>query len=152
MSLALTAARDEPLSEINTTPLIDVMLVMLVMLILTLPPTTNTMSYPLPTSVPGLAPNPVENTVAITASDMVTWNGQPVSDEQLASSLTGAVALKPEPELRLAPDAGASYDKSAHVLRLIKLSGATNVGFVGNERYRLFGTGGPRNPTASPAG
>jgi biopolymer transport protein ExbD len=147
MSIALSS-RAGPLSEINTTPLIDVMLVLLVMLILTLPPATNTLSYPLPTSGPGLTPNPVSNTIAITADDRTTWNGLPVTEAELSGVIVKATALTPEPELLVAPAPGASYDESAHVLRLIRAAGATNVGFVGNDRYRQFGTGGPEDPTA----
>ena len=149
MSIALTAHRGEFLGEINTTPLIDVMLVLLVMLILALPPTTNTLSYPLPSPVPGLPVDSVKNTVAVTAADRIAWNGRPVSEPQLVGALTQAAALKPEPELLIAPEAGASYDESARVLDLVKLSGVTNVGFVGNEQYRVFGTGGPKNPAAN---
>jgi biopolymer transport protein ExbD len=50
------------------------------------------------------------------------------------------VALKPEPEILVAPDGSASYEESARVLRLVKLSGARNIGFVGNDRYRTFGS------------
>jgi len=56
-----------------------------------------------------------------------------------------------EPELQFQPDANASYDLSAQVLNIIKGSGVTKFGFVGNEQYRVFGTGGPRNPTATGA-
>lgn len=146
MSIALPARRGEPLGEINTTPLIDVMLVLLVMLILTLPPATNTLSYPLPQAGPGLMADPIKNTVVVTASDRILWNGQPVTERELTGTLAQAVALNPEPQLLVAPEAGASYAESAQVLNLIKLSGATNVGFVGNERFRAFGAGGPRRP------
>jgi biopolymer transport protein ExbD len=81
----------------------------------------------------------VRNLVTVTAADAIAWNGRPVSETDLATLLQEAAALRPEPELELAPDARASYDRSARVLRLVKLSGATRVGFVGNERYRDFG-------------
>ena len=139
MSIALPTHRSEPLAELNTTPLIDVMLVLLIMLIFTLPPLTNSLDFDLPKPGPGFPSNPVSNTVTVTAGDRITWNGQAVSEAQLEGSLGRAMALKPEPQLLFAPDAEASYNESARVLRLIKLSGATNVGFVGNERYRTFG-------------
>jgi biopolymer transport protein ExbD len=147
MSIALSYPRSEPLGEINTTPLIDVMLVLLVMLILALPATTNTLSYPLPKTGTGPAPDPVRNTIAITADDRTNWNGLPVSENELVRAIVSARRLSPEPELLVAPDPRASYDESAHVLWLIKAAGATNVGFVGNERYRQFGSGGPKDPT-----
>jgi biopolymer transport protein ExbD len=139
MALALSPHRTEPLSELNTTPLIDIMLVLLVMLIFTLPPLTNTIELPLPTDKPiTLQPDRVRNVVAVTAGDAILWNGKEVTEGELAALLGRAVALVPEPELQLVPDGRASYDESARVLRLVKLSGASKVGFVGNERYRAF--------------
>jgi len=140
MSIALRPRNEEPLSEINTTPLIDVMLVLLVMLIITLPASTNTLNYPLPRPGPDVVLDKVSNTVAITPGDRITWNGQSVSEPELRGTLAQAVALKPEPEILVAPDGSASYEESARVLRLVKLSGALNIGFVGNDRYRKFGS------------
>lgn len=139
MSIALPARQAEPMSELNTTPLIDIMLVLLVMLIFTLPPLTNTLELPLPThGRTPLQPDPVRNVVTVTPEDAILWNGARVSEDQLEALLGRAAALKPEPELELVPDGRASYDMSARVLRLVKLSGASKVGFVGNERYRAF--------------
>jgi biopolymer transport protein ExbD len=140
MNVALPAHRDEPMSELNTTPLIDIMLVLLVMLIFTLPPLTNSLDWPLPSPTPTTTrrPDPVRNVVAVTADDTILWNGEPVSEPELEALLRLTVALKPEPELELVPDGRASYDESARVLRLVKFSGASRVGFVGNERYRAF--------------
>ncbi len=134
--------RSQPMSELNTTPLIDILLVLLVMLILTLPPTTNVLEYPLPQTGLGQRVNRVRNLVAVTAGDTILWNGKSVTEAELATVLQEAAALNPEPELELAPDGRASYERTAQVLRLVKLSGATRVGFVGNERYRAFGTVG----------
>ena len=141
MSISLPAYRSaEPLGELNTTPLIDIMLVLLMMLIITLPPVTNSLELPLPPRSPltSLRPDPVRNVVAVTADDAILWNGKRVSELDLEALLRLAVALKPEPELQLDPDGRASYEASARVLRLVKLSGATKVGFVGNERFRKF--------------
>ena len=140
MTLALPAHRAEPMSELNTTPLIDIMLVLLIMLIMTLPPITNSVDLPLPSRsahVP-LEPDRVRNVVTITPEDAILWNGTAVSEAEFETLLGLAGALKPEPELQLVPDGRASYDKSARVLRLVKLSGASRIGFVGNERYRAF--------------
>jgi len=139
MRLSLSS-QSEPMSELNTTPLIDILLVLLVMLIITLPPVTNSLDLPLPRpkldSV--VQPDKVRNVVAVTPNDAVLWNGRPVTDAGLAALLHEAAALKPEPVLELAPDGRASYAESARVLRLVRLSGANRVGFVGNERYRDF--------------
>lgn len=139
MNLALSS-QIQPMSDLNTTPLIDILLVLLVMLIITLPPVTNSLDLPLPQSPARFAAHPdkVRNRVIVTASDAVLWNGQPVTEAGLDELLAEAAALKPEPVLELAPDGHASYEESARVMRLVKLSGASRVGFVGNERYRDF--------------
>jgi biopolymer transport protein ExbD len=138
MSVAQVRNHSEPLGELNTTPLIDILLVLLIMLIFALPPRTNTLSLPLPSGVTAKHPDKVRNVVAITANDAILWNGQPVSEAELNTLLREAVALRPEPAIELAPDGRASYEQSARVLRLVKLSGTTRLGFVGNERYRSF--------------
>lgn len=140
MSFSFSAHHPGPMSELNTTPLIDIMLVLLVMLIITLPPVTNSLELPLPAHGPvtPIRPDRIRNVVTVTADDAILWNGKRVSEADLEALLRLAVALKPEPELQLDPDGRASYDASARVLRLVKLSGATKVGFVGNERYRKF--------------
>ena len=140
MSFALSTHSAEPMSELNTTPLIDIMLVLLIMLIFTLPPITNSVELPLPAAKPvtPLQPDRLRNVVAVAPDDTILWNGNRVSEGQLEATLGLAVALKPEPELQLVPDGRASYEMSARVLRLVKLSGASKIGFVGNERYRAF--------------
>jgi len=138
MSVGQFRDHSEPLGELNTTPLIDILLVLLIMLIFALPPRSNTLSLPLPSGVTAKHPDKVRNVVAITASDAILWNGQPVTEAELNTLLREAVALRPEPAIELAPDGRASYEQSARVLRLVKLSGTTRLGFVGNERYRSF--------------
>jgi len=139
MSVAQVRANSEPFGELNTTPLIDILLVLLIMLIFTLPPQSNTLTVPLPSGTPtAIHPDKVRNVVAITADDTILWNGQPVSETELNTLLRETVALRPEPVVELAPDGRASYEESARVLRLVKLSGATRLGFTGNERYRRF--------------
>ena len=138
MGIAHAHGRSEPLGELNTTPLIDILLVLLIMLIFALPPRSNTLSLPLPNGVTVKHPDKVRNVLTITANDTILWNGQPVSEAELNTLLHEAVALRPEPVIELAPDGRASYEQSARVLRLVKLSGTTRLGFVGNERYRSF--------------
>jgi len=128
-----------PMAEINTTPLIDVMLVLLIMFIITIPVATHSLPIDLPRDCPGCpAPDAIKNKVAIDASDRVLWNGTPVAQHQLAALLQQTRDLRVEPELQFEPDANASYAVSAHTLNVIKASGVTRFGFVGNERYRSF--------------
>lgn len=71
-------------------------------------------------------------------ADRLLWNGAAVTSAQLAALLAGTSRMAIEPELQFEPAARASYDASARALKLIKASGVTKFGFVGNERYRRF--------------
>lgn len=125
--------------EMNMTPLIDVLLVLIVMLILTVPVMTHSTQVDLPT--PRDAPFAVtdRNAVTIDARDQLYWNGQPVSREVLGAQLAAAAARPDQPEVRFEPAAAASYDRSAKTIALIKDSGVEKFAFVGNEQYRKFG-------------
>ncbi len=151
--MALSGGKDDgqPMMEMNTTPLIDVMLVLLIMLIMTLPPTTNSVNIDLPS--PSTQTNNIQtdkNKIVLTAADQILWNGQVIDDSQLVADLQATLKLPVEPELQFEPDANASYNLSSQVLNIIKGSGVTKFGFVGNEQYRVFGKGGPADPTRNP--
>ncbi len=139
MAQAVSLADRQPMSEINTTPLIDVMLVLLIMFVITIPAATHSLEVPLP--IDGGDPPPEildSNRIVLTIGDRVLWNAQEVSLAQLSAALD-AVARRPvEPELQFQPDGSSSYGFSAEVLRRIKVSGVTAFGFVGNERFSEF--------------
>jgi biopolymer transport protein ExbD len=144
MTFAIPASAREPLSEINTTPLIDVLLVLLIVFVMSIPMATNSLDVPLPREVPPPPlpePDPVRNKVVLTADGTILWNGDAVSPGQLLALLRQTTRLRVEPELQFEPEASASYDLSARVLNVIKGSGVTRFGFVGNERYREFSDG-----------
>ena len=151
--MAMSGGKDDgsPMIEMNVTPLIDVMLVLLIMLIMTLPPITNSVNIDLPTpsTVPTNNVEPVKNKIVLTGADQILWNGQPITDNQLVANLQQTLTFAVEPELQFEPEPNASYNLSAQVLNIIKQSGVTKFGFVGNEKYRVFGTGGPADPTRS---
>ena len=143
--MAMSGGKDDgsPMMEMNTTPLIDVMLVLLIMLIFTLPVATHSIDIDLPTPSNQPTPNvdPIKNKIVLTPQDQILWNGTPITDNQLVANLQQTLAFAVEPELQYEPESEASYDLAAKVLNIIKASGVTKFGFVGNEKYRVFGKG-----------
>ncbi|MFC4293125.1 ExbD/TolR family protein [Sphingorhabdus arenilitoris] len=127
--------------EMNTTPLIDVMLVLLIMFIITIPPVTHAVTIDLPAAPPPGAvvePNPVINKVVILPDSTIMWNGTAVSLDQLDNYLRQTTVMTPELELQFQPSPNAVYDTVDRTMALIKGSGVQNFGFVGNEQYRVF--------------
>jgi biopolymer transport protein ExbD len=150
--MAMSGGKDDgsPMMEMNTTPLIDVMLVLLIMLIMTLPPVTNSVNIDLPT--PSIATTNIQtdkNKIVLTDTNQILWNDQAIDTGTLVANLQATLKMPVEPELQFEPVPNASYDLASQVLNIIKASGVTKFGFVGNEKYRVFGTGGPKDPTRS---
>ena len=143
--MAMSGGHDDgqPMMEMNTTPLIDVMLVLLIMLIFTLPVATHSIDIDLPqaSNVPTENIDPIKNKIVLTTANQILWNGTPITDNQLVANLQQTLAFAVEPELQYEPESEASYDLAAKVLNIIKASGVTKFGFVGNEKYRVFGKG-----------
>ncbi len=137
--MAMSGGRDdgEPMMEMNTTPLIDVMLVLLIMFILSLPRPTHAVKIDLPPNTPTPPPpvDPVKNRVAVLTDGTVTWNGAPVDLVRLRQYLDQSVQMVPEPELQFQPDSEARYEKVDETLAVIKQARVTKLGFVGNEAY-----------------
>ena len=141
MGIAAATSSTEPMGEMNTTPLIDVMLVLLIMFIMVIPAATHSVEIDLPrdcVECEDFEMNDDRNRLVIDAADRVLWNGATVDQRQLASLLRETRRLPIEPELQFEPAARASYAASARTLATIKESGVTKFGFVGNERYRKF--------------
>ncbi|PLK22823.1 biopolymer transporter ExbD [Porphyrobacter sp. TH134] len=131
----------EPMMEMNMTPLIDVLLVLLIMFIITIPVATHSIDIDLPQPQPNDTPppiDPVKNKLVLTPNDQILWNGTAISEGQLVQTLQQTTQMAVEPELQFEPEALASYDLSAKVLQDIKASGVTKFGFVGNDKYREF--------------
>lgn len=137
MAMAAGAAEGEPMMDINTTPLIDVMLVLLIMFIITIPVQTHAVKLDLPqdTGAPPPIIEPVKNKVSITPDNQVTWNGQPIDIIRLRQYLDITQTMNPIPELHLEPDAQARYSLVDQVLAVTKRAKVEKMGFVGNERY-----------------
>jgi biopolymer transport protein ExbD len=132
----------EPMMDMNMTPLIDVLLVLLIMFIITIPVATHSVDIDLPQPSPTPPPvtiEPIKNKLVLTSQDQILWNGTAISQGDLVTILQQSLNMNPEPELQFEPEPFASYDLSAKVLQTIKNSGVTKFGFVGNEKYREFG-------------
>jgi biopolymer transport protein ExbD len=131
---------DEPMNEMNTTPLIDVMLVLLIMFIITLPKPTDAVKVDLPVDCePNCPPKPpvepLKNLLYIYPNSAITWNGVAINQATLYSNLQETTRMKPMPVLEFQPDQSAPYDTVSKVLALIRAAGVEGIGFVGNEQY-----------------
>lgn len=125
--------------EMNMTPFIDVLLVLIVMLILSVPLVTHNLEIPLPGEGPVGLPIEASNTVTIDRQDRLYWNGAPVNRDALGTQLTATARHPDKPAVKFQPDAYASYDRAAKTIALIKDAGVTKFAFVGNEKHREFG-------------
>jgi biopolymer transport protein ExbD len=136
----MSAGRDdgEPMMEMNTTPLIDVMLVLLIMFIITIPIQTHAVKVDLPQNSNNPAPvvEPQKNKLYIDANGTLFWNSVQIDDLRLRQYLDASLQQNPEPELHFQPDPNARYDVVDRVLAIVKRANVTKLGFVGNEQYR----------------
>lgn len=125
------ADRDQPISGINTTPLIDVMLVLLVMFIIIIPAQFHEIPMTLPQAGPAPADEQVVHDLAIGRGGAVTLDGAAMTDRLLAARLT-ALARDPRAVLHVRTDEAARYAAFAQTLATVKRAGITRLGFVGN--------------------
>ena len=137
--MAMSGGSDdgEPMMDMNMTPLIDVLLVLLIMFIITIPIQTHAVKVDLPSNST-TNPPPIDaqkNKVSIDAAGTVSWNGAPVDDVTLRQYLDQTTQMTPEPELHFQPDPNAKYDVVDRTLAVIKRSSVSKLGFIGNEQY-----------------
>ncbi len=126
----------EPMMEINTTPLIDVMLVLIIMLIVTIPIQTHAVKLNMPAGKP--PPKTVEPVVVkidIDFDGTILWNAEPVSRTELEARLAGAVASADQPEIHVRPNKLAQYKYVAMVMASAQRLGLKKLGIVGNEQF-----------------
>ena len=138
MGAGVASDSDEPMMDINTTPLIDVMLVLLIMFIITIPIQTHAVKVDLPVNQPQNQPpiDPQKNVIAIDPAGVVSWNGVSVDEVTLRQYLDQSARITPEPELHFQPSPDARYEVVDRTLAVIKRSPVTKLGFIGNEQYR----------------
>jgi biopolymer transport protein ExbD len=140
MSVGSGGGEDKPMGEMNTTPLIDVMLVLLIMFIITIPIQTHATKLDLPPPNPNTPQDikPDFNQINIDFLNTIYWNDQEVTLEQLDGYLKQVGSMQPvesQPELRLKPDQLAKYEIVNRVMALAQQAGIQKMGFVGNEAY-----------------
>ena len=141
MAMSSGSASGEPMMDINTTPLIDVMLVLLIMFIITIPIQTHAVKLDLPQDQQNQPPppiDPVKNKVTIDPAGTIFWNGTPINQVVLRQYLNLTQQMNPIPELHLEPDPQARYVVVDEVLAVTKRAHVEKMGFIGNERYAAF--------------
>jgi len=130
-------ADDLPVADINTTPLIDVMLVLLVMIIITIPVQLHAVNLHLPVGDPppqSVKPEVVQIDIGPTGA--IAWNGAPLAgDADLKAHLAAAAAQAQQPEMHVRPDQHAKYDAFAAVMVAANQAGLTKVGVTGSEQF-----------------
>jgi len=122
--------------EINTTPLIDVMLVLLIMFILTVPIQTHKVPLDLPSGGTPVVERQDKNLISTDAAGRMFWNGQTVADlKTLRQYIDLSETQAKEPELHLRPDPATRYAVVDGIIAVVKQSQVTKFAFDGNERY-----------------
>ena len=124
-----------PMAEINVTPMVDVMLVLLVIFIITAPLFTHAVKLELPTASSAPAPDKPESiTLSINAEGKLFWNNAAVSFDELGTRFATAAQKKPQPELQLRADKSTRYEVIAQVMSAAQTNGMTKIGFVTNPK------------------
>jgi biopolymer transport protein ExbD len=135
MNVGSGGGESEVMVEMNTTPLIDLMLVLIVMLIMSLPPQTHAVKLDMPVTNSEKPPEPPPVIdIVVDFDGSIYWNSELVaSGSQLTAYLTSAARAEPRPEIHLKPNKLAKYDSVAKVLATAQRLGVKNIGILGNE-------------------
>jgi len=138
MNIGTGGASGDPevMVDINTTPLIDVMLVLLIMLIITIPIQTHAVKLNMPVgNPPPPTVPPTVVTIDIDFDGTVTWNGDQMTNEQLDQRFRAAAAESPQPEFHIRPNKLVTYKYVAHVMAAAQRDGVTKMGLIGAEQF-----------------
>ncbi|HJV84011.1 MAG TPA: biopolymer transporter ExbD [Noviherbaspirillum sp.] len=123
--------KQAPIADINVTPMVDVMLVLLVIFIITAPLFTHAIKLDLPTAQSSAAPEKPETiSLSINGEGKIFWNNDPIEQKDLAAKLAQAAQKSPQPELQLRADKSTRYEIIAQVMSAAQTSGITKMGFV----------------------
>jgi len=131
-------ADPEPMMELNMTPLIDVMLVLIIMLIITIPKQNHSVNLNMPVGTPPpTVKEPVVVTIDVDFDGTITWDGAIVPDRATLEQKMSAVAAMPDqPEVHLRPNKLVAYKSVAGVMASAQRLGVTKIGMVGNEQFQ----------------
>jgi biopolymer transport protein ExbD len=137
MNLGSAGGEDEPMTEMNMTPLIDVMLVLLIMFIITIPIQTHAVKMNMPIGPSAPPPKPPEIVrIDVDFDGTIGWNGEIVADRsQLEAKLATVAAMADQPEVHLRPNKLVTYKVVAMILASAQRLGVTKIGIVGNEQF-----------------
>jgi len=137
MQVGESGGDDAPMMDINTTPLIDVMLVLIIMLIITIPMQTHAVKMNMPIGPSSAPPKPPEIVrIDVDFDGTIGWNGVVVPDRaELENRLAQVAALPDQPEVHLRPNKLVSYKVVAMVMASAQRLGVTKIGLVGNEQF-----------------
>ena len=128
---------DKPLGDMNTTPLIDVMLVLLIMFIITIPIQTHAVKMNMPVNQSAPPPVPPEIVrIDVDFDGTIGWNGTVLADRhELEAKLAAVAALPDQPEVHLRPNKLVTYKVVAMILASAQRLGVTKIGIIGNEQF-----------------
>ncbi len=127
----------EPMMDINTTPLIDVMLVLIIMLIITIPVQLHSVNMEMPVGKPpNMLEKPQEVRVDIDETGQIFWNGTPVDKPTLDANMIETAAIIPQPNILIRPNKVARYEPVAFVLANAQRRGLNKMAIIGGEQFR----------------
>ncbi len=132
-------ADPEPMMEMNMTPLIDVLLVLIIMMIITIPKQNHSVNLNMPVGTPPPMTNekPVVVTIDVDFDGTILWDGQVVSNRsELEAKMNGIAAMPNQPEVHLRPNKLVEYKVVAGVMATAQRLGVTKIGMVGNEQFQ----------------
>ena len=136
MNVGSGGSEDDVMMDINTTPLIDVMLVLIIMLIITIPIQTHAVKMNMPVGPSSSPPKPPEIVrIDVDFDGTLGWNGAVVTKDELINNLAQTAALPDQPEVHLRPNKLVSYKVVAMVMANAQRLGVTKIGIIGNEQF-----------------
>lgn len=136
MNIGSSSGESEPIMDINTTPLIDVMLVLIIMLIITIPIQLHSVNMEMPVGNPPNKEKPQEVRIDIDRTGQIFWNGAPVDRATLDVNMEETAKIVPQPNMMIRPDKAARYENVAFVLANSQRRGLTKMAIIGGEQYR----------------